>query len=121
VVVTGKLPPLQVLNAWRIDMENRRSFIKLVGLTGMTTFATIKGASALSECDFRQTPSQAKGPFYPLDFPADKDSSLLVKKDICQITKRQPAGPLLCFEWEPLKFGRVIYRDVLTSSFAALR
>jgi protocatechuate 3,4-dioxygenase beta subunit len=57
-------------------METRRNFLKLAGLSGITTLATMQGANALSQCDFRQTPAQVKGPFYPLNFPADTDVDL---------------------------------------------
>ena len=57
-------------------MDTRRNFLKLAGLTGITTIATLKGASALDNCDFRQTPKQPLGPFYPKQFPIDTDVDL---------------------------------------------
>jgi len=57
-------------------MDTRRNFLKLAGLGGLTTIATFKGAEALANCDFRQTPVQPLGPFYPKDFPIDTDVDL---------------------------------------------
>jgi protocatechuate 3,4-dioxygenase beta subunit len=57
-------------------MDTRRNFLKLAGLGGLTTIATFKGAGALANCDFRQTPVQPLGPFYPKDFPVDTDVDL---------------------------------------------
>jgi len=57
-------------------MESRRNFLKLAGLGGLTTIATLKGSQALANCDFRQTPKQPLGPFYPKEFPIDTDVDL---------------------------------------------
>ncbi len=57
-------------------MDTRRNFLKLAGLGGLTTIATFKGAQALADCDFRQTPKQPLGPFYPKEFPIDTDVDL---------------------------------------------
>jgi protocatechuate 3,4-dioxygenase, beta subunit len=57
-------------------MNNRRSFLKLAGITGLTTIATLKGAQALESCDFRPSVQQPLGPFYPKQFPLDKDVDL---------------------------------------------
>jgi protocatechuate 3,4-dioxygenase, beta subunit len=57
-------------------MNNRRNFLKLAGLSGMTALATFKGAQALDQCDFRPTPPQVKGPFYPATVPIDTDTDL---------------------------------------------
>lgn len=57
-------------------METRRNFLKLAGLSGITTIASIKAVSAFSECDFRETPVQPLGPFYPKKFPIDTDVDL---------------------------------------------
>lgn len=56
-------------------MNNRRNFLKLAGITGLSTIA-LKGADALGDCDFRQTPKQPLGPFYPKQFPIDTDVDL---------------------------------------------
>jgi protocatechuate 3,4-dioxygenase beta subunit len=58
------------------NMDTRRNFLKLAGLGGLTTIATFKGAQALADCDFRQTPKQPLGPFYPKEFPIDTDVDL---------------------------------------------
>lgn len=57
-------------------METRRNFFKLAGLGGLTTLAALKGADALANCDFRETPKQPLGPFYPHQFPIDVDVDL---------------------------------------------
>ena len=57
-------------------MDTRRNFLKMAGLGGITTLVTLKGAEALADCDFRQTPKQPLGPFYPLQFPLDTDVDL---------------------------------------------
>lgn len=61
-------------------MESRRNFLKLAGLTGLTTVATIKSAAAIDSCDFRATAQQPLGPFYPKQFPIDTDVDLTVVK-----------------------------------------
>jgi protocatechuate 3,4-dioxygenase, beta subunit len=61
-------------------MDTRRNFLKLAGLTGFTTIATLKGGSALADCDFRQTPKQPLGPFYPAELPVDTDVDLTIIK-----------------------------------------
>lgn len=57
-------------------MKTRRNFLKLAGLTGISTLAALKGANALADCDFRETPAQPKGPFYPRIMPPDTDVDL---------------------------------------------
>lgn len=57
-------------------MESRRNFLKLAGLGGLTTLVAMNGADAFDQCDFRPTAKQPLGPFYPLQFPLDKDVDL---------------------------------------------
>jgi protocatechuate 3,4-dioxygenase, beta subunit len=57
-------------------MDTRRGFLKMAGLTGITTLAALKGSDALADCDFRPTPKQPLGPFYPRNFPVDSDVDL---------------------------------------------
>lgn len=61
-------------------MNNRRSFLKLAGLTGISALASMKGAEALDSCDFRPTVQQPLGPFYPKRFPLDTDVDLTILK-----------------------------------------
>lgn len=42
----------------------------------MAGVAALSGKSALADCDFRQTPKQPLGPFYPVQFPVDTDIDL---------------------------------------------
>jgi protocatechuate 3,4-dioxygenase, beta subunit len=58
-----------------VIMKNRRSFLKLAGLSGISTLLTMKAASS-AVCDFRETPVQPLGPFYPKKFPVDTDVDL---------------------------------------------
>ncbi len=57
-------------------MESRRRFLKFAGISGVTAIATIKGATAFDNCDFRPTPMQPLGPFYPRTMPIDTDTDL---------------------------------------------
>lgn len=58
-------------------MESRRSFLKLAGLSGITSIVALQGAKALADaCDFRPTPKQPLGPFYPLQIPLEADTDL---------------------------------------------
>jgi protocatechuate 3,4-dioxygenase beta subunit len=47
-------------------MNTRRSFLKLAGVSGLTTLVAMKGGEALADCDFRPTPKQ-----FPLDTDVD--------------------------------------------------
>ncbi|HXH31524.1 MAG TPA: protocatechuate 3,4-dioxygenase [Bacteriovoracaceae bacterium] len=57
-------------------MNNRRNFLKLAGLGGVSSLLTFSAAQALDQCDFRPTPKQPLGPFYPRQFPIDSDTDL---------------------------------------------
>ncbi len=70
-------------------MNSRRDFLKFAGLSGMTTIATIKASSAFNECDFRETPPQPLGPFYPKKFPLDTDVDLTQLKGRARRAKGQ--------------------------------
>lgn len=56
-------------------MNNRRNFLKLAGISGLS-MVTLKATSAMDSCDFKPTAKQPLGPFYPMQFPNDIDVDL---------------------------------------------
>ena len=48
----------------------------LTGLGGGSSLLTLSPAKALDQCDFRPSPKQPLGPFYPKQFPLDSDTDL---------------------------------------------
>lgn len=58
----------------------RRNFMKNVGLGALLIGAT-KIAKGQDLCESTLTPSQVKGPFYPVSFPKDHDADLTHLKD----------------------------------------
>ena len=82
-------------------MSNRRSFLKLAGLSGAAALVTMQGVSAMDSCDFRPNAQQPLGPFYPKQFPLDTDV------DLTRVTGRSQVA----------RGERVIVEGIITDEF----
>src|SRR5216684_3806060 len=68
--------PAQLVSCVRGPLENRRTFIRRLGLS--SALFAVPGAFAE---ELVRTPRQTEGPFYPDQLPLDTDNDLIIVND----------------------------------------
>ncbi|MBI3468569.1 MAG: intradiol ring-cleavage dioxygenase, partial [Planctomycetes bacterium] len=85
--------------------QDRRSFLRHVGLSGLAAMFTVPGAFAE---ELTRTPPQMEGPFYPNKLPLDTDNDLIVVNDAITPavgTVTHLSGRLLDAKGNPVRGG----------------